>query len=86
MMELFVNLYVLKIELYLPKGDNLKNVYFLTVRLCWVFVTAWVFLWLQGAGLLPSGGAWASHHSGCSRCRAQAAERVGFRSCGAKTQ
>ena len=62
-----MNLYVLNIELYMPKGDNLKNFLFpyclavLGLRCCVVFFSS-----CDERGLLSSGTAWASHCSGFS--------------------
>ena len=39
--------------------------------LCWVFIAAWAFLQLQGAGTTLQFGAQASHCSGLTCCRAQ---------------
>ena len=50
-------------------------------RPCWVFTAVWPSLQLQGAELLSSCGARASHSAGPSRCGAEAPGCSGFSSC-----
>ena len=51
--------------------NRIKEQLFIYLRLCWVFIAAWVFsLAAESRGHSLAGGAQASHRSGFSRCGA----------------
>ena len=45
---------------------------FIYLWLCWVFVPLWRLSLIVASGVTLPCGEWASHHGGCSCCRARA--------------
>ena len=93
-MQLTVNLLRIYYVSESPSASILM-VFALTIHfwLCWVSVAVWAFPSCGEQGLLSTCGAWASHCSGFSGCRAQALGYSGsvivvirLSSCGAQGQ